>query len=165
MTKIRESHLRGNPADQARPAARVHPAVREAARQKLPARHARLPRLPAVPVPRKQKPRDNLVMAARFFCDNCGTEVKRNAARCGNCGRYFAFVRCPQCGFTGEESNFTKGCPSCGYCTAEQNTPDSPSMTALGKPLSGGKLPLWVYVVAAIGLAAVGLMLYFIIMN
>jgi len=99
-------------------------------------------------------------MSARFFCDNCGTEVKRNAVRCTKCGRYFAFVRCPQCGFTGEEGLFSKGCPVCGYCTTEQNNVppvQPPPMTA------AGKLPLWVYIVVVLGLAVVALVLYLIV--
>ncbi|MCL2128086.1 MAG: hypothetical protein FWH38_07520, partial [Treponema sp.] len=51
----------------------------------------------------------------RFFCDNCGEEVGRNAKSCSRCGRFFASVRCPACGFSGDESAFSAGCPSCGY--------------------------------------------------
>jgi len=95
-------------------------------------------------------------MAARFFCDNCGTEVKRNSNRCPKCRRFFVFVRCPQCGFTGEESNFAGGCPACGYCTNEQK-----KITPAGPPVRRtGKLPLWVYVIALLALALVALVLY-----
>ncbi|MCL1815686.1 MAG: hypothetical protein FWG27_07715 [Treponema sp.] len=92
---------------------------------------------------------------ARFFCDHCGEEVRRDSSQCPRCGRYFAFVRCPQCSFSGEEKRFAKGCPSCGYCTPEQKkvSPGS-SWTA------AGKLPLWVYIVAALGLAAMALVFY-----
>jgi uncharacterized membrane protein YvbJ len=105
-------------------------------------------------------------MAARFFCDNCGEEVERNASRCFRCGRYFSSIRCPECGFTGEEKKFAKGCPVCGYCDTGQKpdrlpqTPSKPFHTkALFTRLE--KLPSWVYAVAAFGLLLVGLILYY----
>jgi len=56
-----------------------------------------------------------LSKAPRFFCDNCGHEVGDDIKTCPFCGRYFASVRCPKCGFHGEDSLFINGCPSCGY--------------------------------------------------
>jgi predicted RNA-binding Zn-ribbon protein involved in translation (DUF1610 family) len=55
---------------------------------------------------------------SRFYCENCGAEVKANAKVCPTCGRFFSAVRCPVCGFTGESSLFLQGCPSCGYAGA-----------------------------------------------
>jgi predicted RNA-binding Zn-ribbon protein involved in translation (DUF1610 family) len=52
---------------------------------------------------------------SRFFCENCGTEVKAHARVCPKCGRFFSAVRCPNCGYTGEGREFLHGCPSCGY--------------------------------------------------
>ena len=52
---------------------------------------------------------------AQFFCENCGAEVGENARFCPTCGRFFASVRCPQCGYTGSTSAFKKGCPKCHY--------------------------------------------------
>ena len=97
-------------------------------------------------------------MAARFFCDNCGTEVKRNSGRCPHCGRFFVFVRCPQCGYTAEEGKFAKGCPVCGYCTTERDN----SSVKLPKRsfITAGKLPLWVYIIALLGLGIAALVLY-----
>jgi uncharacterized membrane protein YvbJ len=51
----------------------------------------------------------------RFFCDNCGHEVDAEVKSCPKCGRFFASVRCPSCGFSGEEKVFFNGCPACGY--------------------------------------------------
>ena len=51
----------------------------------------------------------------KFFCENCNAEVRRDAMICPQCGRFFASVRCPECGFTGTHKEFKKGCPSCGY--------------------------------------------------
>ena len=51
----------------------------------------------------------------KFFCENCNAEVRRDAVICPNCGRFFASVRCPSCGFTGTHKEFKDGCPSCGY--------------------------------------------------
>ncbi|WP_369792404.1 zinc ribbon domain-containing protein [Treponema sp. OMZ 838] len=51
----------------------------------------------------------------KFFCENCNAEVRRDAVICPHCGRFFASVRCPSCGFTGTHKEFKDGCPSCGY--------------------------------------------------
>jgi uncharacterized membrane protein YvbJ len=98
---------------------------------------------------------------ALFFCDNCGTEVRRDSKRCPGCGRYFAFVLCPQCGFTGEEFLFKDGCPECGYCAPPAgNTPDRPLERRQGfAKVRAGKLPLWVYVLTAAALLAVAVIL------
>jgi uncharacterized membrane protein YvbJ len=94
---------------------------------------------------------------ARFFCDNCGTEVKRNSSRCPQCGRLFAFIRCPQCGYRGEEEKFAQGCPVCGYCTVEKN--ETSSLPKKHSLIAAGKLPLWVYIVAVLVLLFVALVL------
>lgn len=52
---------------------------------------------------------------AKFFCENCGSEVTRNSKSCPKCGKFFASVRCPQCGRIGSNEEFINGCPSCGY--------------------------------------------------
>jgi uncharacterized membrane protein YvbJ len=100
-------------------------------------------------------------MPARFFFFIFGTEVKRNSGRCPQCGRLFAFVRCPQCGYRAEEEKFAQGCPVCGYCTNEKNK----TVPKAKKPslIKSGKLPLWVYIVAFLGLALVALVLLLII--
>jgi predicted RNA-binding Zn-ribbon protein involved in translation (DUF1610 family) len=91
-------------------------------------------------------------MRARFFCENCGAEVPKTAKRCPGCGRYFSSVRCPACGFAGEEDLFTGGCPVCGY-----SAPGGPA----GQGGSGkretrdGPLPWWVYLLTALALLAV----------
>ena len=82
----------------------------------------------------------------RFFCENCGAEVPRNAKNCPKCGRYFASVRCPACDFTGEEALFKGGCPVCGYSSAD-NAAVMPGFPDVKK--SAGPLPLWVYILTA----------------
>jgi len=52
---------------------------------------------------------------ARFFCEYCDHEVKDDAKFCPYCGRFFASVRCPNCGYTGNHGEFSDGCPKCGY--------------------------------------------------
>lgn len=52
---------------------------------------------------------------AKFFCESCGNEVPRNSKTCPSCGKFFAAVRCPNCGRTGSNDDFTNGCPTCGY--------------------------------------------------
>jgi len=51
----------------------------------------------------------------RFFCDNCGYEVGHEVKNCPYCGRTFASVRCPSCGYSGPDRMFLNGCPLCGY--------------------------------------------------
>ncbi|MGP1490822.1 MAG: double zinc ribbon domain-containing protein [Treponema sp.] len=96
----------------------------------------------------------------KFFCENCKEEVRRDAMICPHCGRFFASVRCPECGFTGTHKEFKKGCPSCGYAFssdaftgAQENSKqkkagkalrysgDAPSM----KSSDPDPLPLWIY--------------------
>jgi uncharacterized membrane protein YvbJ len=95
----------------------------------------------------------------RFFCDNCGAEVDRNARSCTQCGRFFAQVRCPSCGFTGEEESFARGCPSCGY-----SAPPSKGGVPTKEPerkIPAKPLPLWVYVLAICAFIGVCLVVYF----
>lgn len=59
--------------------------------------------------------KDSITGNPKFFCENCGKEVRRNAKTCPGCGRFFASVRCPSCGYFGGSSEFSNGCPRCGY--------------------------------------------------
>jgi predicted amidophosphoribosyltransferase len=54
-------------------------------------------------------------MARSFYCNHCGKKVSSHAAKCPSCGRYFGAVLCPQCGYSGEDKEFSSGCPVCGY--------------------------------------------------
>ena len=67
---------------------------------------------------------------AKFFCESCGSEVPRNSRVCPTCGKFFASVRCPQCGKTGTNDDFKKGCPSCGYAV----NPDLANSSASFQP-------------------------------
>ena len=108
----------------------------------------------------------------RFFCDFCGTEVKRNDRICPKCGKFFSAVRCPNCGLTGQAALFVKGCPSCGYSVlpgSEESEGAATTKEKLKKPrarhskaakhdkaeAAGDPLPLWVYIAVACLLAAV----------
>jgi hypothetical protein len=51
----------------------------------------------------------------RFFCENCGEEVKEDDDLCPRCGAIFAAIKCPRCGFRGKVHEFRRGCPSCGF--------------------------------------------------
>jgi len=63
----------------------------------------------------------------RFFCDNCGREVDNGAKTCPGCGRFFSSIRCPSCGFTGEDKLFRNGCPSCGYSDSSRKKKIKPA--------------------------------------
>lgn len=70
---------------------------------------------------------------AKFFCENCNSEVPAKAKFCPKCGKFFSSVRCPQCSYTGDIKEFIHGCPSCGYAlnkpsvhqTLEENSTES----------------------------------------
>ncbi len=80
---------------------------------------------------------------ARFFCEFCGAEVKRDDKLCKTCGRFFASVRCPKCGTTGGPGDFKRGCPNCGYAFGKDS-----GRNAVIKTKKGGEpdsLPFWIY--------------------
>ena len=81
----------------------------------------------------------------RFFCDNCGREVERDAKACAHCGRFFASVRCPSCGYTSDEKAFSNGCPSCGYSAPAARPSEQ---TDSRPPPPARPLPLWVYILS-----------------
>ncbi|MDR2135412.1 MAG: zinc ribbon domain-containing protein [Treponema sp.] len=108
----------------------------------------------------------------RFFCDNCGTEVDKTAKNCPVCGRFFASVRCPKCGFTGKEEEFAGGCPACGYSAASGSLGGGSGGKFETKPARGAfrgrrrargqvfTLPFWLYLVAALALICALALLY-----
>lgn len=115
---------------------------------------------------------------AKFFCESCGSEVPRNSKTCPVCGKFFASVRCPQCGRIGDNDDFKNGCPTCGYAI----NPDSlnggarggiPGVAATGRRfgIAGARgagsagytessLPFWVYAVSLVVLGALVVCLY-----
>ncbi|MCR5288887.1 MAG: zinc ribbon domain-containing protein [Treponema sp.] len=112
---------------------------------------------------------------AKFFCENCGEEVPQNARFCKHCGRFFTSVKCPQCGFVGIATAFTKGCPMCGYADGKTNHA-TPGNTQVNQVLQqhihygntvqavtdANALPAWIYVLT-IGILAgliIGIFVY-----
>lgn len=94
---------------------------------------------------------------AKFFCENCSTEVKQHAKFCPKCGRFFASVKCPNCGKIGASSEFSRGCPQCGYALPPKNY--SIHNNDL-KPFSEKKhlddaLPPWIYIISIILLGGI----------
>jgi hypothetical protein len=67
----------------------------------------------------------------------------------------FASVRCPSCGFTGEEALFKGGCPVCGYSAAAGAGQILPWPEKKKAPQIAGALPVWVYLTAVLALIAV----------
>ncbi len=57
---------------------------------------------------------------AKYFCENCGSEVAAKAKFCPKCGRFFSSVRCPKCGRMGTVNDFKTGCPGCHYAMTHE---------------------------------------------
>lgn len=111
---------------------------------------------------------------AKFFCEYCDSEVPINARFCPKCGHFFLAVRCPACGKTGDQDEFTNGCPQCGYAfNGEPIKKSGPAKTASSKNLfpkhdsrsytgttsskkrSDDALPPWIYIATLAGFAIV----------
>ena len=117
---------------------------------------------------------------AKFFCENCGSEVPRKSRFCPVCGKFFASVRCPKCGHTGASEDFKKGCPECGYAVNSnvslaqnkdsdnlfENHNESKNKIILNKSnksnISGqdGSLPVWIYITSILVLIILIICLY-----
>ncbi|MDR0685640.1 MAG: hypothetical protein LBF83_11015 [Spirochaetaceae bacterium] len=89
----------------------------------------------------------------RFFCDGCGTEVASNTDSCPRCGKFFASIRCPRCGFSGDADTFSRGCPACGYSAPLSNRAGSRQNRSPPPPPDSGATP-WLYIVSIALLAA-----------
>ena len=103
----------------------------------------------------------------RFFCDNCGYEVGSDVKTCPYCGRYFASIRCPKCGYSGPDKMFLNGCPMCGYSSTPKpaKTAPKPPKKRAKKPDHNRAEPLsaWAFIVSIIGLAIVIVLLSYLI--
>jgi uncharacterized membrane protein YvbJ len=98
-------------------------------------------------------------MKTRYFCENCGNEVRAGAASCPSCGRAFTAVRCPKCGFEGTAAQFKNGCPACGYMVPVRDAPVEARPVQSGPSAARSRLPAWVYTVAAIALLGTAILL------
>ena len=72
----------------------------------------------------------------KYFCESCGEEVPSDAKFCKKCGSFFAAVRCPQCGFTGNQNTFKNGCPKCHYAVGNPFSSDKTEAKHEKKKLS-----------------------------
>lgn len=125
---------------------------------------------------------------AKFFCESCGSEVRKNDKTCPICGKFFASVKCPKCGRTGSTEEFTTGCPTCGYAVhpefsgngrkagiffknknsyygnnGNRSSIDSyffNNKTSKSKYNGDASLPIWIYVFVIIVLLLLVIMLY-----
>jgi uncharacterized membrane protein YvbJ len=102
----------------------------------------------------------------RFFCDYCGYEVGSEVKNCPYCGRTFASVRCPSCGYSGHDRMFQNGCPMCGYSAPPP--PKQPKTKKIKPPKTKEHaktepIPFWTYVAAFFALfVVIALLSYFI---
>lgn len=123
---------------------------------------------------------------AKFFCESCGSEVPRKSKTCPMCGKFFASVRCPQCGRNGSNEDFINGCPTCGYAVNpnglsknsskfsffnrnklhNKNKKYTSSYTSSfftkskRNSYSDSSLPLWIYIVSILVLCILVICLY-----
>lgn len=102
---------------------------------------------------------------AKFFCENCGSEVPEKSKVCKTCGKFFISVRCPKCGATGTASEFKKGCTHCGYAnvphanSSVSNDSDDIKLSSasfifnrhkVSSEKSDSSLPIWIYALTSI---------------
>ena len=73
---------------------------------------------------------------AKYFCENCGSEVGANARFCPKCGKFFSSVRCPKCGNTGPVTDFKNGCPQCHYTVPKSSSKGNSTSDGLRHKLS-----------------------------
>ncbi|MCR4579683.1 MAG: zinc ribbon domain-containing protein [Treponema sp.] len=105
---------------------------------------------------------------AKFFCESCGSEVPRKSKFCPTCGKFFASVKCPQCGKTGNPDEFKDGCPSCGYAVGKDMQIITGRTSSASEPITKGKKsngiesgpPLWAYIVSILVLGVLVIALY-----
>lgn len=90
----------------------------------------------------------------KFFCEYCGAEVRRNDRVCPKCGKFFASVRCPACGFTGDTAAFRDGCPACGYAVFS-GSPRARPERARREREGADPLPWWIYLLCVLTLGLV----------
>jgi hypothetical protein len=85
-----------------------------------------------------------------------------SAKSCPQCGRFFASVRCPKCGFTGRDEDFARGCPVCGYSTPPAPAGPGKPGPAKARPPGGeaGAPSIWIYLLASLILICVLALLY-----
>lgn len=117
------------------------------------------------------KPSNENSKDAKFFCESCGSEVPRKSKFCPACGKFFASVRCPECGKIGSSEDFKNGCPQCGYAvkgkSAVKNISNLDRNIFNGKGIKNNKNtgveagpPAWAYIVSVIVLAVLIVALY-----
>jgi hypothetical protein len=93
----------------------------------------------------------------KFFCESCGSEVRQNDRLCPHCGRFFASVKCPSCGISGDARAFRNGCPRCGYAmngTAGKSGEERPGRKPV-RATDTDPLPWWIYLLAGLLLSGV----------
>lgn len=102
---------------------------------------------------------------AKFFCESCGSEVPKNAKFCPVCGKFFASVRCPQCGKIGSVSEFKNGCTVCGYAMHPSSNINSKkdlksNYDEIKAKKNDSSLPVWIYVCTFFVLIILVIILY-----
>jgi RNA polymerase subunit RPABC4/transcription elongation factor Spt4 len=91
----------------------------------------------------------------RYFCEHCGAEVRKDAALCPRCGRFFSSVKCPRCGYVGEADDFERGCPVCGYAETANSSPEP----IKSLPVEAPPIPWWAFLAAALVILGLSLIL------
>ena len=93
--------------------------------------------------------------SAKFFCENCGSEVPENAKLCKKCGKFFISVRCP-CGYAGNKKNSHGELSTVEKAKALSRLfSNADSSISERKQKHSDPLPMWIYAVTLTLLALV----------
>lgn len=92
----------------------------------------------------------------RYYCENCGAEVAKDAKVCPHCGSFFSSIKCPRCGYVGKADDFALGCPSCGSTEQANPAPEPMRPHVAAAP----PVPWWAFVAAAVVLLGLTLLLF-----
>ena len=87
-----------------------------------------------------------------YHCSRCNGLVQRTTKICPHCNARLVGIRCNNCGFVGDEYNFTNGCPQCGsYSISSFGSVDYGSVWAAGATADSDVPPSPVSIIGCLG--------------
>ncbi len=88
----------------------------------------------------------------QFACDYCGSLISLKDKSCSHCGSVFAFVRCSKCDYSGETSEFRRGCPKCGSQDIITNKSGSNGLRSAEALTRNKCLWFWIFLAFMLGI-------------